>query len=75
MALSYAKDIRPMIRQKDIDCMKDNGPFDLSNIKDVRAHAKRIYQRLSAKEMPQDGPWTDDKIARFKQWMDEGMAD
>ena len=75
MALSFAKDIRPMIRNTDIECMKDNGPFDLSKIGDVRAHSKRIYERLSKKEMPEDGPWTDDKIARFKQWMDDGMAD
>jgi hypothetical protein len=73
MALSYATDIRPLIRDKDIDCMKDYGGFDLSKLGDVRAHAKEIYERLADKDMPDDGPWPDENIAKFKQWMDEGM--
>lgn len=74
MALSFAQDIRPLIREGDIECMKDFG-FDLSKLGDVRANAARIYQRLSDKSMPEDGPWSDTNIAKFKEWMDEGMAD
>lgn len=75
MALSFAGDIRPLIRDTDIECMKDYGGFDLSNVSDVRANAAQIYTRLADKEMPEDGPWADEEIARFKQWMDDGMRD
>lgn len=75
MALSFGADIRPLFRQKDIDCMKDFGGFDLGRAGDVRANAASIYRRLAAKDMPDDGAWSDENIAKFKQWMDEGMAD
>jgi len=75
MALSFAQDIRPLFHDKDISCMKDFGDFDLSKVSDVRANASNIYARLAAKDMPDDGPWNDADIAKFKQWMDEGMAD
>lgn len=74
MALSFATDIRPLFRKGDIECMKDYG-FDLSKLGDVRRNAANIYGRLSNKSMPEDGPWPDEKIAAFKQWMDEGMAE
>ncbi|HZQ09233.1 MAG TPA: hypothetical protein VFD70_21835 [Anaerolineae bacterium] len=74
MAVSFAKDIRPLIRNKDIECMKDYD-IDLSNVGSVRKNSKLIYERLSRKEMPEDGPWPDANIAKFKQWMDEGMAE
>ncbi len=72
MTLSFAKDIRPLIRQGDVECMKDYG-FDLSKLGDVRRHAADIYERLADKSMPEDGPWSDANIAKFKQWMDDGM--
>jgi hypothetical protein len=74
MALSFAQDIRPLIRQSDIDCMLDFG-FDLSKLSDVRMNASRIYARLADKSMPEDGAWSDENIAKFKQWMDDGMAE
>lgn len=74
MALSFAQDIRPLIRDKDIECMQDYG-FDLSKLGDVRAHSADIYERLSEKSMPEDGPWSDANIAKFKQWLDDGMPE
>ena len=74
MAVSYAKDIRPLIRDGDIECMKDFG-FDLSKLGDVRRHSADIYERLSEKSMPEDGPWKDEDISKFKQWMDDGMQE
>jgi hypothetical protein len=74
MALSFANDIRPLFRQGDIECMKDFG-FDLSKLSDVRMNAAHIYERLEDKSMPEDGPWSDANIAKFKQWMDDGMAE
>ncbi len=74
MALSFAKDIRPLIRQGDIECMSDYG-IELDKVSSVRMNAALIYERLSEKSMPEDGPWSDANIAKFKQWMDEGMAE
>ncbi len=74
MALSFAKDIRPMFRQGDIDCMKDYD-LDLNDLGNVRMRSADIYRELSNKGMPDDGPWPDADIAKFKQWMDEGMLE
>ena len=74
MALSFAKDIRPLFRDTpDVDTMKDFG-LDLSSFADVKAKAKEIYATLLDGSMPCDEPWPKDQIERFKQWMDEGMA-
>ncbi|MFN2445054.1 MAG: hypothetical protein ABR606_05655 [Vicinamibacterales bacterium] len=74
MALSYEADIRPMFRNRDVESMKQFGSFDLSRFEHVRIHASRIYSRLASKTMPCDDPWSEDQIARFKDWMDGGMA-
>jgi hypothetical protein len=74
MALSFAKDIRPLFRDTpDIDTMKDFG-IDLSLFADVKAHAEKIYATVLDGSMPCDEPWSKDKVALFKQWMEEGMA-
>ncbi len=74
MSLSFAQDIRLLFRDKDVDEMTDVAGFDLSKHDDVRAHAQDIYERVSDGSMPCDGAWPADQIAKFKQWMDEGMA-
>jgi hypothetical protein len=74
MALSFAKDIRPLFRDTpDVDTMKGFG-LDLSSYNDVKARAAEIYATLGEGSMPCDGPWPSERIALFKQWMDEGMA-
>jgi len=73
-SLSFAQAIRPLIRDFDIEEMKYNSSFDLSKYEDVRAHSADIYERLVDGSMPSDGPWPAENIAKFKQWMDEGMA-
>jgi hypothetical protein len=74
MALSFAKDIRPLFRDSpDVDSMKDYG-LDLSSFTDVKAQAEEIYSRILDGSMPCDEPWPKDQIAKFKQWMEEGMA-
>jgi hypothetical protein len=74
MALSFAKDIRPLFRDSpDIDTMKDFG-LDLSAYSEVKAEAENIYARVLDGSMPCDEPWPKDRIALFKQWMEEGMA-
>ena len=68
---SFAKDIRPLFRAKDINSMKK--AFDLSNYDDVRSHADAILGRVSAGSMPCDGSWPKEQVDVFRRWVDEGM--
>ena len=69
----FAKDIRPLFKSRDVDHMKHIAGFDLSRLEDVQKHVGMIFVRLSTKTMPPDRPWSDSRIAKFKQWMDGGM--
>ena len=74
MAVSFVADIRPLFRDTpDIDSMKDYG-LDLSSYDEVKARDTEIYARLEDGSMPCDGPWPKERMALFKQWMDEGMS-
>lgn len=74
MALSFAADIRPLFRDSpDVEAMKSFG-LDLSSYDDVKAHAQAIYERLEDGSMPCDDAWPKEQVAKFKQWMDDGMA-
>jgi len=74
MALSFARDIRPLFRDTpDVETMKRMG-LDLSSFVDVKGKAAGIHSRLEDGSMPCDGPWPKEKVALFKRWMDEGMA-
>ena len=74
MALSFAKDILPLFRDDpDVSSMKGYG-LDLSSYSQVKTKAQSIYRTLLDGSMPCDGAWPADRIALFKQWMDEGMA-
>jgi hypothetical protein len=68
--LSFARDIRPLFRNDDVEAMRY--AFDLSQYKDVVANAQGIYDRLADGTMPCDGAWSADQIALFHRWMDEG---
>jgi len=72
-ALSFAADIRPLFRDKDIESMQPGG-IDLSSYEDVKERIQDIYDRLSAKEMPCDEPWGESKMGKLKMWIDSGMA-
>lgn len=74
MAVSFAKEIRPLFRDTpDMDSMKEYG-LDLSSYAEVKARASEIYARLEDRSMPCDEPWPAERLALFKRWMDEGMA-
>ena len=74
MALSFAKDIRPLFRDDpDVEAMKQFR-IDLSAYDDVRADAESILARLEDGTMPCDEPWPQAQIDRFKEWMKDGMA-
>jgi hypothetical protein len=67
---SFARDIRPLFRDQDVDEMQF--AFDLSEYDDVKANADAILERLSDGSMPCDGAWSDEQIEFFRHWMQEG---
>jgi hypothetical protein len=71
-AVSFARDIRPLFREGDINSM--SFAFDLSSYQDVRANAEQIYGRLAEGSMPCDGKWAADRVQRFRTWIDTGFT-
>jgi hypothetical protein len=69
---SFASDIRPLFRDDDVEEMRF--AFDLTVYDDVKANADGIYDRLAEGSMPCDGAWPADRVALFRQWMDEGYS-
>jgi hypothetical protein len=72
MAISFATDIRPLFRQRDIDSMRRAGGFDLSSYDDVSARANGISARLKAGDMPCDGAWPSAHVELFADWIGGG---
>jgi hypothetical protein len=70
---SFAKDIKPLFRDKDRNPMRAR--FDLWSYQDVRDNAEAILGALQAGKMPCDGPWSGDDIDRFAQWIASGTAE
>ena len=73
MPLSFAKDIRPLFREDDVNTMKRFG-LDLSSYEQVRTNASKIYEQVEDGSMPCDGSWPKDRVALFKRWINEGMT-
>ena len=69
---SFAQDIRPLFRAKDVQEMRF--AFDLSQYDEVKANAQGIYDRLAGGSMPCDGAWAEDRVALFRQWMEQGYV-
>lgn len=70
---SFEEDIKPLFREYDRENMTYS--FDLWSYDDVKDHADDIIDRLEEGDMPCDGPWTDQQIALFRSWMDDGMEE
>jgi hypothetical protein len=66
----FAQDIRPLFRDRDVRAMRS--AFDLGEYADVRAHADAIYDQLAGGTMPCDGAWPAERVALFREWMDDG---
>ena len=71
-APGFEVDIRPLFREVDVRSM--TFAFDLSSHEGVCQHAEDIYERLADGTMPCDGAWPDNDVARFRDWVDSGMA-
>jgi hypothetical protein len=68
--LSFARDIRPLFREEDVDAM--SFAFDLSAYEDVRDNAQEIHARLAEGTMPCDAPWEPQQVERFQAWIEAG---
>jgi hypothetical protein len=73
--LSFARDIRPMFTDLDVEHMQGFG-MDLSDRDDVEAHADAIYREVSGGTMPPPGAgestWSGEMCERFKAWQSQG---
>jgi hypothetical protein len=69
-AVSFAADIRPLFREKDVRSMSRH--FDLTSFEDVSTVADRILGRLRAGSMPCDGEWPSEQVDLFERWIQTG---
>jgi hypothetical protein len=76
--VSFKNDILPLFTQIDIDHMAGYGvELDSYEWMRVPLNAQNVYVTVETKQMPPSrgggaGPWSDDKVALFKAWMDGG---
>jgi hypothetical protein len=70
--IGFKRDIAPLFRAEDVGAM--SAYFDLSSYKDVSKHVDEIYLRVAEGSMPCDEAWSDEKVRRFREWIDAGMA-
>ena len=68
--LSFARDIRPLFRDKDRDSMRF--AFDLFDHSDVAGHADAIAGALRSGRMPCDGAWPAAQVETFQRLIDLG---
>jgi hypothetical protein len=68
--VSFARDIRPLFRDKDRDRMLFR--FDLFAYDDVKQNATDILDAVASGRMPCDLPWSAEKVALFRSWLDGG---
>jgi Ferritin-like len=68
--MHFDDDIKPLFREQDRAAMRF--AFDLWTHEDVATNASAILGRLEAGTMPCDGPWPAERIAVFRQWVDNG---
>lgn len=88
MPISFATDILPLFRSRDIRCMRGHGVLldDHVYMADAagndsyadHANARRVHCFLAPNacepRMPYDGPyWSDAQLALYRQWMDDGF--
>ena len=72
-APSFATDIKPLFRPRDVTVMEAVAGWRLDNYEDVKANATKIRGRLQNGTMPCDGAWPQTDIDLFGKWIDGGM--
>ncbi len=70
---SFATDIKPLFRTKDVNIMKAIKGWRLDVYADVKPNAATILERLQDGSMPCDGAWPAADIDLFQKWTLTGM--
>ena len=70
---SFAKDVRPLFRDKDVQAMKFR--FDLGSYQEVKDNADGILETVSEGNMPCDQSWSPQEIATLNSWISEGFPE
>ena len=68
--LSFARDIRPLFRDKDRTSMLK--AFDLWSFADVVAHQDAILEQVRTGHMPCDGAWPAGDVSTLADWVAQG---
>lgn len=78
MPVSFAKDIRPLFRQMDIDHMNeynvllDNYTY-MSDPSNNHGNAQAVEDTLANQSMPPGGPyWSGEQLTLYRQWRSDG---
>ncbi|MBA7465775.1 hypothetical protein ES707_00946 [subsurface metagenome] len=71
-APGFEQDIKPLFRPRDVTVMQSIAEFNLHNYDDVKTNADRILRKLRI-NMPCDGLWPPEDIAKFEAWKNGGM--
>jgi hypothetical protein len=71
-AIGFDEDIKPLFREEDRQRM--DWAFDLWDYEAVKDNSDTILERLEAGDMPCDGAWPEEDVAKFRGWIDAGMA-
>ncbi|HEV2812808.1 MAG TPA: ferritin-like domain-containing protein [Solirubrobacteraceae bacterium] len=78
-ATSFARDIRPLFRMKDIDHMREMVDLDLSDLPAVRTAAADVLRRVKSTGRPMpprpDAHWTAGQIALLERWIADGCPE
>lgn len=69
----FARDIRPLFRDKDVQAMKSR--FDLSSYQDVKDNAEGILSTVTDGSMPCDQAWSDEQIAAVQAWISDDFPE
>jgi hypothetical protein len=69
--VSYARDIRPLFRDRDVNSMR-TAKLDLASYDEVSARADAILEKLAAGKMPCDGAWPEEQVELFRRWISDG---
>ena len=78
MAVSFARDIRPLFTAMDVEHMREMGVLldDYGYLSDP-GHAQDILDQVSSGSMPPpdsgEPPWPPERVQLFRNWIDGGF--
>jgi hypothetical protein len=75
-AVSFDRDIKPLFRPMDIECMRSRNVFllDYDYMKDNAQFILEMVGPDGSPRMPYGGPyWSQEALDLFQQWIDQGL--